>query len=178
MPPTIHSHAVVPKTNAAREAEIARRVQRHWHEAVPDDRLAHLVKDATRAFLRSLQVRLAARDVQLGHWTFLRILWEQDGLTKRELSVEAGVAEPTTFIALRAMEELGYVKLEQRPDNRKNVYVFLTARGRRLKRTLVPMAAEVNAIAVRGLPEPEVDTVRRALLAMIDNLAKDPALEG
>ncbi|MEG2629652.1 MAG: MarR family transcriptional regulator, partial [Comamonas sp.] len=37
----------------------------HWHEGVPDDRLAHLVKDATRSFLRSLQTRLARHDVQL-----------------------------------------------------------------------------------------------------------------
>lgn len=160
-----------------REEEIAKRVLRHWHDAVPNDRIAHLVKDATRAFLRALQTRLARRDVQLGHWTFLRILWEQDGLTKRELSVEAGVAEPTTFMALKVMEELGYVRLEQRPDNRKNIYVFLTPRGRRLKSTLVPLAEEVNTIALRGLAERDVDTVRRALLGMIDNLSQDPGAE-
>ena len=27
----------------------------HWREAVPNDRLAHLIKDATRALLRALQ---------------------------------------------------------------------------------------------------------------------------
>ena len=27
-------------------------ILRHWREAVPDDRLAHLVKDATRALVR------------------------------------------------------------------------------------------------------------------------------
>lgn len=137
--------------------------------------MAHLVKDATRGFLRSLQARLSTQDVQLGHWTFLRILWERDGVTKRELSVEAGVMEPTTVVALRAMEELGYVTLEQRPDNRKNVYVFLTPLGRRLKRTLVPLAEEVNALAMAGLSEAEVATARRALLVMIDNLARDEA---
>ena len=80
--------------------------------------MAHLVKDATRAFVRSLQSRLAKHQVLPGHWTFLRILWERDGITKRELSIEAGVMEPTTVIALRAMESLGYVSLEQRPENR------------------------------------------------------------
>ena len=95
-----------PASNARaldHEAQVAQRVLRRWHEAVPNDRMAHLVKDATRSFLRALQARLAAHDVQMGHWTFLRILWERDGLTKRELSIEAGVMEPTTFIALRAM---------------------------------------------------------------------------
>src|SRR4029450_3465756 len=104
-------------------------ILRQWREAVTDDRLAHLVKDATRALVRALQMRLAAHGVSFGHWTFLRILWEHDGLTQRELSQEAGVMEPTTFAALRAMEELGYVERRQRADNRKNVYVFLTRRG-------------------------------------------------
>ena len=158
------------------EAQVAQRVLRRWHEAVPNDRMAHLVKDATRAFLRALQARLAAHQVQLGHWTFLRILWERDGLTKRELSIEAGVMEPTTFIALRAMQALGYVTLERRNDNRKNVYVFLTSAGKRLHKVLVPLAEQVNMVALRGLSTAEVATTRRALLLMIDNLTRDPSL--
>ena len=74
-------------------------ILRHWREAVPDDRLAHLVKDATRALVRALQMRLGEHAVSFGHWTFLRILWESDGLTQRELSEQAGVMEPTTFSA-------------------------------------------------------------------------------
>lgn len=167
------ARAEVPKNDAAREAEVASRVLRHWHEAVPNDRLAHLVKDATRAFLRSLQIRLARHDVQLGHWAFLRVLWQRDGITKRELSFEAGVMEPTTVVALRSMEALGYVTLRQLPENRKNVYVFLTPLGQRLKRKLVPLAEQVNAVALAGLPHADVETTRRALLVMIDNLARD-----
>src|SRR5207247_859344 len=78
------------------------RILRHWRDAVPDDRMAHLVKDATRALVKALQRRLAVHGVSFGHWTFLRILWETDGLTQRDLSREAGVMEPTTFAALKA----------------------------------------------------------------------------
>ena len=88
-------------------------ILRHWREAVPDDRLAHLVKDATRALVRSLGVRLAEHGVSFGHWSFLRILWEGDGITQRELSEQAGVMEPTTFSALKTMEKLGYVARRQ-----------------------------------------------------------------
>jgi predicted dehydrogenase len=73
--------------------EHADAILRHWLEAVPHDRLAHLVKDATRAFVRALQVRLAEHGVSFGHWTFLRILWERDGLTQKQLSDEAGVID-------------------------------------------------------------------------------------
>ena len=31
-------------------------ILRHWREAVPNDRLAHLVKDATRALVRALSL--------------------------------------------------------------------------------------------------------------------------
>ena len=72
-------------------------ILRHWREAVPNDRLAHLVRDTERAFRRALQVRLAAHGVPFGHWSFLRILWETDGLTQKELSVRAGVMEVFAF---------------------------------------------------------------------------------
>jgi DNA-binding MarR family transcriptional regulator len=140
---------------------------------VPEDRLAHLVKDATRALVRALQARLAAHSVSFGHWTFLRILWESDGLTQRELSEQAGVMEPTTLAAIRAMEKLGYVTRRRLPDNRKNVYVHLTPKGRALKTKLVPLAEEVNRIAVRGLAKRDVATSRTVLLAIIENLSSD-----
>jgi DNA-binding MarR family transcriptional regulator len=148
-------------------------ILRHWREAVPNDRLAHLVKDATRALVRALQMRLAAHAVSFGHWTFLRILWEGDGLTQRELSEQAGVMEPTTFSALKAMERLGYIRRRQRGGDRKKVYILLTPKGRRLRDQLVPLAEEVNAIAVRGLRKADIAATRNVLLAIIENVALD-----
>jgi DNA-binding MarR family transcriptional regulator len=150
-------------------------ILRHWREAVPNDRLAHLVKDATRALLRALQMRLTAHAVSLGHWTFLRILWEKDGLTQRELSEQAGVMEPTTFSAVKAMEKLGYVTRRQLDGNRKKVFIFLTAKGRQLKARLVPLAEEVNEIAVQGVTSADIGVTRRTLLTILENLARDEA---
>jgi len=152
-------------------------ILRHWREAVPHDRLAHLVKDATRALVRALQMRLARHRVSFGHWTFLRILWEGDGLTQRELSLQAGVAEPTTFTALKAMQRLGYVTRRRVGSDRKKVYVFLTAKGRALKRALVPLAEEVNTIAARRVRAPDIATARKVLLAIIENLAREEATQ-
>jgi DNA-binding MarR family transcriptional regulator len=146
---------------------------RHWHESVPNDRLAHLVKDAGRSMVRALQMRLAEHSVSFGHWTFLRILWETDGLTQRKLSEQAGVMAPTTFSAVTAMEKLGLVERQQRPDNKKNMHVYLTAQGRALQDKLVPLAEEVNEISVTGLSEHEIKMARKVLLTIIENLAED-----
>ena len=151
----------------------AQTILRHWREAVPEDRLAHLVKDATRALLRALQMRLTAHDVSLGHWTFLRILWEKDGLTQRELSEQAGVMEPTTFSAVNAMEKLGYVVRRQMPDSRRKVYVYLTPKGRLLKEKLVPLAEDVNRVAVGDVPAEHIAVTRQTLLTILENLARD-----
>jgi MarR family transcriptional regulator, organic hydroperoxide resistance regulator len=149
------------------------RLLRHWRDAVPNDRMAHLVKDAMRALVRSLQTRLAEHGVSFGHWSFLRILWESDGLTQRELSREAGVMEPTTFTALRAMESRGYIVRRQLAGNRRKVHIFLTAKGRALKRTLVPLAEAVNHVAVRGVASADIAATRRTLVAVLVNLARD-----
>jgi DNA-binding MarR family transcriptional regulator len=148
-------------------------ILRHWREAVPNDRLAHLVKDATRALVRALQMRLAEHGVSFGHWTFLRILWEGDGLTQRELSERAGVMEPTTFSALKAMEKRGYIRRQQRGGDRKKVYILLTPKGRRLRTHLVPLAEAVNSIAVRGVKAAAIVIARGVLLAIIENMAAD-----
>jgi DNA-binding MarR family transcriptional regulator len=136
------------------------------------ERLAHVIREAARALVRALTLRLAEHGVSFGHWTFLRILWERDGLTQRQLSELAGVMEPTTFAALKAMEELGYVERRQLPENRKNVYVHLTPQGRALKKKLVPLAEDVNKVATRDQNAADLATTRRVLLAMLGNLGR------
>jgi len=148
---------------------------RHWREAVPDDRLAHLIRDVARAQMRALQLRLAEHDVSFGHWTFLRILWLKDGLTQRELSELAGVMEPTTFAAVKAMEQMGLVERRQLAGNRKNMHVFLTRAGRALEKKLVPLAEEVNHVSVAGSTEAQLQAMRQFLLRMLENLAADAA---
>lgn len=142
----------------------------------PTDRMAHLLKLAGKALVRALQIRLANISVAHGHWTFLRILWRQDGLSQAELGALAGVTRPSTFVAVKAMEELGYVKLRQQKGNRKNVYVFLTPAGRALERKLVPYAVEVNNIALKGFSAADEKQFRAMLLKIGENLGADEAI--
>jgi MarR family transcriptional regulator, organic hydroperoxide resistance regulator len=158
-----------------RTDQVTKEILRHWRDAVPNDRLAHLVKHAARGLARALQMRLTEHSVSYGHWTFLRILWESEGLSQRQLSDQAGVMEPTTFSALNAMERLGYVVRRPSPTSRKEIHVYLTPKGRALKGKLVPLAEEVNEVALRRVPAADVAATRRTLLALIENLAADEA---
>ena len=163
--------AAKARTAMPKRGDNAAIILRYWREAVPNDRLAHLVKDASRVLNRALQERLAQHDVSFGHWTFLRILWEHDGLTQRELSDQAGVMEPTTHTALAAMEARGLIKRLRRAGDLRNQHIFVTAAGKKLKAQLLPHALAVNQVAVRGISAAEVSTARRVLLGIIENLA-------
>lgn len=154
-------------------ADSTKALLHHWRVILPKDRLAHLIRDVARMQTRALQTRLSEHGVSFGHWTFLRILWVQDGLTQRELSESAGVMEPTTFSAVKAMEGLGLIERRHLAGNRKNMHVFLTQKGRALEAALVPLAENVNAISVQGMSPRTIATVRKALLGMIENLADD-----
>jgi MarR family transcriptional regulator, organic hydroperoxide resistance regulator len=148
-------------------------VRRAHDNAAHEERFAHLVKLAARSLARALQMRLTEHAVSYGHWTFLRILWEEEGLTQRELSARAGVMEPTTFAALKAMAQRGYVTRRRNPQSRKEMQVFLTPQGRALQAKLVPLAEEVNDVALQGVGTADIAATRRTLLALINSLAAD-----
>jgi DNA-binding MarR family transcriptional regulator len=138
------------------------------------DRLAHLVKDAGKLLSRALQARLAQRSIAYGHWTFLRILWKNDGINQTELSRLAGVMAPSTFAAVQAMEDLGYIKRRRKPGNRKAIYIHLTPLGRSLEAELVTLAVDVNDVATHGLSARQVDAFRETLITIIENLEQHP----
>lgn len=140
----------------------------------PEDRTAHLLKLASKATARALQDRLAEHDVSYGHWTFLRILWQHDGLSVTELSQKAGVAKPAAVTAVRAMEQAGYVERRQREGNLKAVYIHLTEAGRALENRLVPLAVDVNDRALKGMTQRQQQALKSALARIIRNLGAGP----
>jgi DNA-binding MarR family transcriptional regulator len=142
-------------------------------DPLSNERLAHLVKNVFRLTSEMLQKRLKSQGVLYSHWTLLRVLWVSDGLTQRQLSDLAGISEPSTFMALKAMQTKGYVLRQKMPGNNKQIRVFLTPMGLQLKQVMVPEAENINAQALQGLSAQDILVTRRTLLAMVDNLRRD-----
>jgi len=134
---------------------------------------AHLVRLCARGFARSLQLRLVDENVSFGQWDFLKILWQTEGLSQRELADRSGLSEPTVHTALLKLEKLGYVERRHNPGNRRKQHAYLTVEGRRLRHVLEPMAVEVNTRALAGLTVAEQKLVKGFLKKIIGNLARD-----
>jgi len=116
-----------------------------------------------RAIFQDLQNRLAPHDIPIGIFFFLRVLWDEEGLTQRELGDRAGSLESATVEQLREMEERGLIRRRRSDDDRRKVHVYLTDHGRTLKDKLLPIGLDVNETALRGFTVGEAAFLRLAL---------------
>lgn len=144
-----------------------------FFELYKDERIAHLARLCARGFNRSLSLRLAEHGVAFGQWVFLRILWQEEGLTQRELSERANLTEPTVHTALNKLEAQGIVTRRTEEGNKRKQHVYLTDQGKALQKVLEPLAVDANQTALHGLDDKEEAYLKRALILILHNLAKD-----
>lgn len=139
-----------------------------------DNSVGYQVRLTHRLIQRELQSRIAPYGVQLGMWYLLRVLWEEDGLTQRQLSHRIGIMEPTTLHTILAMERAGLITRARNETDRRKMNVFLTKRGRELQDVLIPVAVEVVNDVVRGFTEEDKQRFLQFLRAIQRNLGAAP----
>ena len=61
----------------------------------PEESAGYLVRDTHLLFARTLRNLLQTHQITPGQWYFLRALWDEEGLSQRELSRRVGTTEPT-----------------------------------------------------------------------------------
>jgi DNA-binding MarR family transcriptional regulator len=143
--------------------------------------IGYQVRATHRALQRYLQLKIEPQGVTLGAWYLLRALWNEDGLTQRELADRIGAREPTVLIALRDMEARGLVRKVRSKTDKRKLHIWLTPKAKNLKPKLIRLAREVVATAASSLSIPDVhellaslSEIQKNLNAAID-LAENPA---
>jgi DNA-binding MarR family transcriptional regulator len=136
----------------------------------PAESAGYLVRDAHRAFQRLLERRIARYGVTRGQWYFLRVLWEEGGVSQRELSRRVGMMEPTTVIALRGMERAGLIRRIRSRSDKRRAEVWLTRRAKRLRNLLLPVARRITEEARSGITPAEFELFRSVIARMTENL--------
>jgi MarR family transcriptional regulator, organic hydroperoxide resistance regulator len=140
---------------------------------LPLDRsVGYQIRATHRLIQRALQARIEPHGVTLGMWYFLRVLWEQDGITQSELSQRVDTREPTTLSAIRDMEKSGYVRRVPHAEDRRKINIYLTEQGRALQDVLLPLAINVLETVHQGLTEREITLLLGVLSCIQRNLQK------
>jgi DNA-binding MarR family transcriptional regulator len=136
----------------------------------PAESSGYLVRDAHRAFQRLLEKRIASYGVTRGQWYFLRVLWNEDGLSQRELSARVGMMEPTTVIALRSMEKSGLIRRVRSTEDKRKAQVWLTLKAKRMRKKLLQVARGVTDQAEAGIRRDDLAVLRRIMPRITANL--------
>lgn len=92
-------------------------------------------------------------------------LMENEKLTQLELVNITGLKAPTISITLRNMERDGIVKREKNISDRRETYVFITDKGKKMYAKVLSALDKAEKIMLKGLSEEE-------LVAMCDTLNK------
>ena len=135
-----------------------------------DQSIAYLAREITRIYTRDLQNAIAVHGILIGQYHFLRVLWEKDQITQRELANAVGMKESTTFTALAGMEKQGLLTRKRDSDDRRKMTIKLTDKGRALRSTLIPVAKAVNDRPLKDLNTNEIFHLKTALEKLRDNL--------
>lgn len=136
----------------------------------PEESAGYLVRDTHLLFAKALRNRLQTHQITPGQWYFLRTLWDEEGLSQRELSRRVGTTEPTTVSALRLLARNGMIERIRNPKDRRTINIYLTDKARDMKAELMPVAFDVNDIATRGLSDSEFAQLRGLLQKVRENL--------
>ena len=117
--------------------------------------------------------RLKALGIPYGVWGFLRHLWHRDGQTQLELASSLELSGATTVTAIDRLEALGLIRRERSSKDRRNVHIHLSKKGKALQIQLLPVAIEVNELAVSKLSEQDLEHFAKVLDLIQEVLRKD-----
>ncbi len=93
-----------------------------------NDYLAHLVAQANKR----LNKQLSDKGVPLDQWRILRILFEADGMTMRELADAVSLNRPTMSKAVDKLVAEALVYRVPDHDDRRKIRIFLSEKGKSL----------------------------------------------
>lgn len=135
-----------------------------------DDSIAFWINVVALKLKGDLNRSLSQFDITVEQWAILNRLWEEDGVTQKDLAERTGKDQPNTGRILDKLEKKQLVTRRPDQQDRRMILVFLTPYARELKDALIPHAVEVLNRAQKDISEEELQVLRKVLQQMSRNL--------
>jgi DNA-binding MarR family transcriptional regulator len=120
-----------------------------------DDSAGYLTSHLARLFARELQARIKPFGLSTGTFPALLVLWEEDGLTQRQLVERLDIEQPTLANTLARMERDRLIERRPDPEDGRAQRIWLTEAARALAGPAATAAEAVNTQALNGLAPEE-----------------------
>jgi DNA-binding MarR family transcriptional regulator len=135
-----------------------------------------LTNQMARLFAKGLQDRITPLGIVTGQFPMLLELWENDGVTQRELLSKLDIEQATLANTLTRMERDGLIKRTKHPSDARAQQIWLTEKARSIRGDAYSAAEKQNKLALSGLSDTEQETLMK-LMGQVIKTMKKPTVE-
>jgi DNA-binding MarR family transcriptional regulator len=142
--------------------------------------VGYLVKRCGQLLMQVAERRFESQPITFTQWTVLAQLSQHPHVTPTELSKNLGHDMGALTRVVDDLEELSLVRRERNEFDRRAVRILVTAEGRRLAKTTMPVVVDLANDLVAPYSEAETDlfvSLLQRLLGRMERMAEQPAAE-
>lgn len=99
-------------------------------------------------------------------------LWNEDNITISELSRRTDLAKTTLTSMLDRLEQAGWIKRRNNPDNRREIRIILSDNAVQLEQKCYKVFEEMSTINFKGFSEKERQELNGYLRRLYQNLTE------
>ena len=111
-------------------------------------------------------------EITAEQWAIIRHLWEEEGLSQREIGEKAAKDKPNITRMLDALEKKRLIFRQPDPRDRRKFCVYLTKEGKQLHERLLPLAQTLRERVTQSLSQPEIDRIKETLGKINQNIGQ------
>ncbi len=113
---------------------------------------------------------LKEHGLSIALWPTLMCLWEEEGITQRDITNKVKVENSTTTRTIDKLEKLELVERRADPNSRRSFRIYLTEKGHGLKNKILPIPVGLNKEMLSVLDKQEQAEMLRLLQKMVENI--------
>jgi MarR family transcriptional regulator for hemolysin len=131
---------------------------------IPNDEFGLVLFSTARAWRTKLDQRLRPLGLSQGKWrTLIHLSFGGDKLTQKELAEGMGIEEPTLVGLLNRLEDDGWIKRQESPNDRRCKIVHLQRRSKPVLEEIFSTAFQLRDELIDDVPPEDLETCVRVL---------------
>ncbi|KAB0481506.1 MarR family transcriptional regulator [Vibrio sp. IB15] len=116
---------------------------------------------------KDFDLELKKHGLTIALWPTLMCLWEEEGVTQRDIAEKSKVENSTTTRTLDKLEKLELVERRADPNSRRSFRIYLTEKGKALEEVLIPIPIKLNKELMEALDTNEQQQIIGLLKKMV-----------
>lgn len=132
--------------------------------------LGWLINVVANKLKNDFDTELKKHGLTIALWPTLMCLWEEEGVTQREIAIKSKVESSTTTRTIDKLERLHLVERRDDPQSRRSFRIYLTDEGRALQSTLIHIPVDINESMLSSLDSEEQKQMLGLLKKLVRNI--------